>query len=89
MLAEDVRKLEQENERLVEENKELRVLLGEEPPKAMNCGSCVYFIQHYIKAGLSNYIETYAGHCVHGRVVDKKPGGKTCRYFEPGCRKKF
>lgn len=89
MLAEDVRKLEQENERLIKENKELKTFLGEEPPKIMNCVSCIYFMQHYVKTGLSSYTETYAGHCVHGRLVNRKPDGKTCRYFERGSRKKF
>lgn len=89
MLAEDVRKLESEKERLLEENKELLVLLGDEPPKPMNCGCCAHFMQHYIKIGISNYMETYAGHCVHERTVNKKPDGKTCRYFEFGRRKTF
>lgn len=89
MLAEDVRKLENENERLAEENRELRILLGDEPPKPMNCGSCMHFIQHYIQVGLCSYMKTYAGHCAHGRTVTKKPDGKTCRYFEQGSRKKF
>lgn len=89
MLAEDVRKLEHENERLSEENKELLILLGDELPKPMSCGCCAHFLQHYIKIGISSYMETYAGHCVHGRVVNKKPDEKTCRYFEEGSRKKF
>ncbi len=89
MLAEDVRKLESENERLEEENRELRILLGDEPPKPMNCGYCRHFIQHYIQVGFCNYVKTYAGHCVHGRIVNKRPDGKICRYFEQGSRKKF
>lgn len=89
MLAEDVRKIEHENERLTEENRELRILLGDEPPKPKNCGCCAHFIQHYINIGINSYRETYSGHCIHGRVVNKKPDGKTCRYFEQGSRKKF
>ena len=89
MLAEDVRKLENENERLEEENRGLKILLGDELPKPMNCGNCKYFMQHYIKVGIRSYMETYAGHCIHGRIVNKRPDGKTCKYFEQGSRKKF
>ncbi len=89
MLAEDVRKLEYENERLTKENKELQILLGDKPTKLMNCGCCKHFMQHYVQVGLCNYMETYAGHCVHGRTVNRKPDGKACRYFEQGSRKKF
>lgn len=88
MIAEDVRKIELENKRLQEENRELRILLGDEPPRPMNCGYCKHFIQHYIKSG-SIYHETYSGHCGHGRIATKKPDGKTCRYFELGRRKFF
>lgn len=88
MIAENVRKMELENERLQEENRELRILLGDEPPKPMNCGCCKHFIQHYIECG-GIYHETYSGHCVHGRIVSKKPDSKTCRYFKPGRRKFF
>lgn len=88
MLAENVRKLECENKRLLEENKELLVLLGDKPPKPMNCGCCLHFKQHYIKIS-GCYVETYAGHCVHGRLANRKPDGRACRYFEQGSRKKF
>lgn len=89
MLAEDVRELENEKKRLAEENKELRILLGDEPPKPMNCGCCAHFIQHYIEIGIGRYMETYSGHCVHGRIATKKPDGKTCRYFKAGSRKRY
>lgn len=89
MLAEDVKKLEQENERLAEENRELRNMLGSDIPKPKKCGNCAHFIQHYIQVGLCSYIKTYAGHCAHGRMVTKKPDGKTCQYYELGSRKRF
>lgn len=85
MLAEDVRKIECENERLRDENEELRRVLGSNPPKPMDCACCEHFIQHYIKSGVK-YFPTCDGHCVHGRITQKKPEGKTCRYFKQGKR---
>ncbi len=84
MISEKVRIIECENERLKEENEELKRILGTEPPKPMNCKECVFFIQHYVKAGCQ-YVKTNAGHCVHGiRMKDRKAEEKKCQYFEFG-----
>lgn len=89
MLAEDVKKLEQENKRLEAENRELRNILGSDIPKPKKCGNCAHFIQHYISIGIDRYAATHSGHCTHGRTVTKKPDGKTCQYYELGSRKRF
>lgn len=78
MLAESVHQIEQDNERLRAENEEL---LGEELPKPKNCEACRFYIQYYIKCGLQ-FTKTYAGHCTHGRIKDKKPDNKNCQYFQ-------
>ena len=84
MLSQDVLKMERENQRLQDENMELRRLLGTEPPKPMDCGSCRNFKEHYIRSG-AGYILTNDGHCMAGRRVAKRTAdGKTCRYFELG-----
>lgn len=88
MISETVRKMECENEHLKDENEKLRQLLGTEPTKQMNCGCCTHFLQHYIKCG-TQYVATFDGHCIHGRVAKKKPDGKTCPYFELGRKHYF
>lgn len=80
MLAENVLEMEKDNERLRHENAKLREVLGTDLPKPMNCEACRFYIQHYVKVGFQ-YAKTYAGHCVHGRVRDKKPDEKGCKYF--------
>ncbi|MCI8285229.1 MAG: hypothetical protein HFE90_08220 [Firmicutes bacterium] len=82
MLYQSVLEVERENEKLREENEELKKLLGTEPPKPKNCRMCAYFIQHYVKSG-SVYSKTNAGHCVHGkRTSSKKADEKGCQYFK-------
>ena len=83
MLAENVLEMEKDNERLRHENAKLREVLGADLPKPMNCEACRFFIQHYVRVGLQ-YTKTYAGHCGHGRIRDKKPEDKNCKYFERG-----
>ena len=46
MIAENVLKIEQDNERLQEENERLRRALGEELPRSMDCELCKFYIQH-------------------------------------------
>ena len=81
MLAENVLKMEQNYIRIQEENARLRRALGEDLPKPMDCEHCRFFIQHYVRVGLQ-YAKTYAGHCGHGRIKDRKPDEKGCKYFE-------
>ncbi|MDE7298653.1 MAG: hypothetical protein K2N94_07465 [Lachnospiraceae bacterium] len=83
MLAQNVLQMEQDNARLREENAALRRMLGTEPPKPMNCEACRFFIQHYMRSG-TQYARTNAGHCVHGRIRNRKPEDKNCGYFEAG-----
>ena len=83
MIAENVLKIEQDNERLREENERLRTLLGVELPKPENCELCKFYIQHYIRCG-GQYAKTYSGHCTHGRNKKRKPDEKGCKYFEAG-----
>ena len=83
MLSQKIFKLKVELRCLKEENKELRRLLGVEPTKPMDCQSCVFFIQHYIKMG-NEYRETNCGHCVQGRTKDRKADTKKCQYFQLG-----
>lgn len=83
MLAEDVLKMEKDNRRLRDENAKLREVLGMDLPKPMDCEHCRFFIQHYVRVGLQ-YAKTYAGHCGHGRIKDRKPDEKGCKYFEAG-----
>ena len=83
MISEKVQELEYQNAHLIEENEELRKMLGREPEKPMNCESCVFFIQHYVKV-TGGYMKTYCGHCAHGRCKDRKPENKSCQYFQLG-----
>ncbi len=81
MLSQEIRKMEQENEALKEIVEKLKK--SEERKNTRACESCRFYYQHYIKLGYSTYAKTYCGHCVHGRVREKKPDG-LCNYFEPG-----
>ena len=80
MLSQKIAEFEVEFQHLKEENEELRKLLEVEPPKPMDCQVCEFYIQHYVKVS-GGYMKTNAGHCVHGKFKDKKPGNKTCQYF--------
>ena len=80
MIAENVLKIEQDNEHLREENERLRTLLGVELSRTENCELCKFYIQHYIRHGFE-YAKTYLGHCTHGRNKNRKPDEKGCKYF--------
>ena len=84
-LSQSVSILEQENNRLNQENAELRRLLGTEPSKPKDCQSCKFFLQHYIYGGGNIYVKIDAGHCVCGkRTKDRKASDKNCQYFKLG-----
>lgn len=83
MLSQEIFKLESDLRHLKEENEEFRWLLGVEPTKPMDCQSCVFFIQYHIKTG-NEYRETNCGHCVHGRMKDRKSDNKKCQYSQLG-----
>lgn len=86
MLSNQIRQLEEENQRL---KKKLAFIEGREDiDKKEMCRNCEFFVQHYVKFG-SGYIATACGHCVQG----KNPKGRTpeniCQYFKLGTYKKF
>lgn len=82
MLSNEVRRLETENEKLRLAIKNLQVEHKEDHEKPKACDYCRFYVPHYIKLG-EDYIKTYCGHCVHGRVKGRKPQD-TCKYFELG-----
>lgn len=88
MLAQEVKGLELENQRLKQALAELgKKLEGQDGPKT-SCRYCKHFVQHYIK-WYGGYSEIYEGHCTSGVPV-KKGGIKhphpfdACPYFEFG-----
>ena len=89
MIANEVAKLEKENQDLKDSIKELeRKMKQVHTPRPKSCRFCKNYIQHYRKSG-DGYAEIYAGHCISG--VPLKKGGKRnpfpddcCPYFELG-----
>lgn len=81
MLSQKIAEFEIEYQHLKEENEELRRLLEIEPIKPMDCQACSFYLQHYVKVS-GGYMKTSSGHCVHGRIKNRKPEDKTCRYFQ-------
>lgn len=93
MLAQEIRKLENENYALKEQLKELSKRMEQnEVVKPKSCQYCKHFIQHYIKCGTlyrEEYKPIYAGHCTCrvpvSKGVKRKPTpDDTCPYFEIG-----
>ena len=94
MLAQEIRKLENENYVLKEQLKELSKKMEQnEVVKPKSCQYCKHFIQHYMRdrSGVhrQEYTPIYAGHCTSGVSISK--GGRrkptpddTCQYFEIG-----
>lgn len=82
MLSGEIRKLEQENQRLQAALKTMQVKLKAEERKPRACEYCKYYLQHYVNVD-GNYKPTYCGHCVHGRVK-KRMKDESCQYFEFG-----
>lgn len=82
MIAEDVRKLEEENSILKEQLKKLEEDYGVKAGLPKDCEHCKNFIQHYIRSG-GGYYPTYDGHCVaSGRVRSRLRGiNESCRSF--------
>ena len=85
MLAQEILKLEHENQRL----KEQLAQLGEDFHKPKNCVSCKHYVQHYIRVS-GGYYPLYFGHCVCGVPIKERKGKKdpalndTCLCFEEG-----
>lgn len=94
MLAQEIRKLENENHVLKEQLKELSKKMEQnEVVKPKSCQYCKHYIQHYIKGGYpvftEKYVPIYAGHCACGVPISKgrkrRPSpDDTCPYFEIG-----
>lgn len=93
MLAQEIRKLENENYVLKERLQELSKKMEQNKVvKPKSCQYCRHYAQHYIKGGrgyMKEYIPIHAGHCTSGVPISK--GGKrkpvpddTCPYFEIG-----
>lgn len=80
MLAEDVRKLEQENVELKAQVKELESICGNKAELPRNCEYCKNFIQHYIRTG-NSYYPTYDGHCMAGNKIKGREVKDTCKAF--------
>lgn len=80
MIAEKVRKLEQENIALKAQVETLQDICGNKVELPKNCEYCSNFIQHYIKNG-NSYLPTCNGHCVAGNRVKDRKTKNTCKAF--------
>jgi len=47
----------------------------------IKCRMCRYFLQHYVRTEVGNYMETDCGHCIYPRVKPRKPDTLACVYF--------
>ncbi len=68
----------------IENYKKLLEELGREPRKPMECKSCRFFMQHYVRED-GRYFKTNSGHCTQGvriKYVNKSPETAACRYYE-------
>lgn len=80
MISADVMKLEQENLELKNEVAALKKALGMEDNGERVCENCGFFARHYIRVG-SVYTQIYQGHCMKGRLKERKITD-TCKLFE-------
>lgn len=80
MLAEKVKKLEQENITLKAQVETLQDICGNKVEFPKNCEYCSNFIQHYIKTG-NSYMPTCDGHCTAGNRTKKRKTKDTCKAF--------
>lgn len=81
MLSSEVKRLEEERDRLKNEIEIMKRLYGD-GCKPMRCQECMNFVQHYIKAGV-RYIKINEGHCVAGkRNRNKKTEDERCQFFQ-------
>lgn len=80
MIAEKVRKLEQENIELREKLKEFEEMYGTKAGVPKNCEYCNNFVQHYIRSG-SEYLPTSDGCCTAGNRLKSRKTGETCKAF--------
>ena len=46
------------------------------------CGSCKYFIQHYIRYDDGEYVPILEGHCKKPRLKSRKADTPACQYWE-------
>ena len=85
MLAEEIAKLEGENQRL-------KVLVNQmmgNIPKPKNCQNCKYYVRHYGKRN-DVYYPLHFGHCICGVPIKERRGKKnptlndTCLCFKEG-----
>ncbi len=80
MVAEKVKKLEQENALLKAQLKELQNICGINASVPKNCEYCSNFVQHYGKNGCG-YYPMYTGHCTAGQRNKNKNIEDTCKSF--------
>lgn len=84
MLAEQIKKLENDNARLLE----ILRLRTENIPKPKECRDCKHYRQHYCKDEFGTYFKVYAGHCICKVSTKKRKGKKeptpedTCLCFQ-------
>ena len=84
MLAEEIAKLEGENQRL----KELIKQMMGDVPKPKNCQNCKHYVQHYRMDDWGRFHKIYIGHCNCEVPIKKRNGKKepnpeeTCLCFE-------
>lgn len=68
------------------ENRKLRAtiekLAEKETRKPMACECCRNFIQHYIYDDRDRFVPIHLGHCTRGRMLNKAPTDRACKYFE-------
>ncbi len=83
-LSQAIWEMEAENRRLRENYQKLLEELGREPRKPMECKSCRFFMQHYVRED-GRYFKTNSGHCTQGvriKYANKSPEAAACRYCE-------
>ena len=86
MLSNQIRQLEEENQRL---KRKLAFIEGREDiDKKEMCRNCEFFVQHYVSTG-TGYMATACGHCVQGKRVKDRSPENVCQYFKLGAFEKF
>lgn len=80
MIADEVKKLEQENNTLRVQLEQMQKMYGDKPELPKRCEYCRHFVQHYVKCG-TFYMPTNDGHCVAGCRIKDRKAKETCKYF--------